>query len=105
MREGFAMDGWPNDQPKQRSFSQAFVRPSTGPPPAGITVLQICFAQLNILLPLTASNQIAKSIGYLPNREVFELYIVLLSVHNPEIITLFHHFRMSLDALYCLESR
>jgi hypothetical protein len=90
------MDGWPNDQPKQRSFSQALVRPTAGPPPDGITVLQICFAQLNILLTLPASNQIANLSSAFAGapaapseRATWELYIVLISVHNTETITLF----------------
>lgn len=75
---------------------------STGPPPAGISALQICFAQLNIPLPLSASNQIANLMArsFLtsdPSRAgSFETCIVLLSVQNTETITFAHHFWMCL---------
>jgi hypothetical protein len=75
-------------------LTRHFVQPSTGPPPAGISVLQICFAQLNILLPLSASNQIANSFD--DRQALFGSVsircIVFISVQNPETITL---FRMS----------
>ena len=75
--------------------ARRFARPATGPPPDGITAFQICFAQLTILLPLSASNQIANlSIQFrarLPQhlRPVSSgLCNVIISVHITESITL-----------------